>query len=113
MHAKTSPQDSLLSPSLTGGEGVLSSDFLEAVPDAMVAVDNDGTIVQVNSQTESLFGYRRGDLIGQRIEILVPARFHQSHERHRASFAESPKMRRMGAGLDLKGRRKDGSEFDV
>jgi PAS domain S-box-containing protein len=91
----------------------LSSEFLEAIPDAMVAVDHDGTILQVNSQTETLFGYRREELIGQRVEILVPARLRAGHRQHRDAYAEAPRIRRMGAGLDLKGRRRDGSEFDV
>ena len=95
------------------GELLLSSPFLEAIPDAIVAVDIDGTIVQVNSQTEAMFGYPRGELIGQKIEILVPARYRDQHHEHRGSFAHSPKVRRMGAGLDLKGRRRDGSEFSV
>src|SRR5579883_3341559 len=74
MHAKSTPQDpppSLVPPAR---DMFLSSEFLEAIPDAMVAVDHDGTILQVNSQTETLFGYRREELIGQRVEILVPSR---------------------------------------
>jgi len=101
-----------LSPQAVG-ELLLSSLFLETIPDAIVAVDIDGTIVQVNSQTETMFGYQRGELIGEKIEILVPARYHDQHQQHRGSFAHSPKVRRMGAGLDLKGRRRDGSEFSV
>src|SRR5882672_4689402 len=92
---------------------LLSSQFLETIPDAIVTVQNDGTIVQVNSQTELLFGYSQGELIGQKIEVLVPQRFRGAHRGHRSTFAEEPKIRRMGAGLDLKGRRRDGSEFDV
>ena len=95
------------------GEILLSSPFLEAIPDAIVAVDSEGTIVQVNSQTEAIFGYSRSELIGQKIEILVPTRYHKKHHHHRADFAHSPKIRRMGAGLDLHGRRRDGSEFAV
>ena len=95
------------------GDLLLTSTLLEAVPDAIVAVEQDGTIVQVNSQTETLFGYRRGELLGQKIEVLVPTRFRVQHHEHRASFAQSPKIRRMGAGLDLYGRRRDGSEFAV
>lgn len=95
------------------GDLLLTSTLLEAVPDAIVAVEQDGTIVQVNSQTETLFGYQRGELLGQKIEVLVPARFRVQHHEHRASFAQSPKIRRMGAGLDLYGRRRDGSEFAV
>ena len=97
----------------TTEETLLSSQFLETIPDAIVAVQSDGTILQVNSQTEQLFGYPSGELIGQKIEVLVPARFRGAHRGHRSSFAEEPKVRRMGAGLDLKGRRRDGSEFDV
>jgi PAS domain S-box-containing protein len=76
-------------------------------------VERDGTIVQINSQTEDLFGYRREELVGQRIEILVPERYRRPHQVHREDFAHNPKIRRMGAGLDLYGRRKDGSEFPV
>jgi PAS domain S-box-containing protein len=92
---------------------LLSSQLLETIPDAIVAVQNDGTILQVNSQTEQLFGYAKGQLIGKKIEVLVPERFRGVHDAHRAEFAQQPKTRRMGAGLDLKGRRRDGSEFDV
>ncbi len=92
---------------------LLSSDLLETLPDAIVAVDREGTIVQINSQTQSLFGYTRLELIGQKVEILVPEASHAQHHQHRASFAETPKTRRMGADLDLYGRRRNGSEFPV
>ena len=101
-----------LSP-LTSEETLLSSEFLETIPDAIVAVKDDGTILQVNSQTEQLFGHSNGELVGQKIEVLVPRRFRGAHRGHRSSFAEEPKTRRMGAGFDLKGLRRDGSEFDV
>ena len=91
----------------------LSGEFVEAFPDALVAVERDGTIVQINSQTEDLFGYRREELVGQKIELLVPERYRRPHQGHREDFAHNPKIRRMGAGLDLYGRRKDGSEFPV
>src|SRR6202142_3269513 len=94
-------------------EVLLSSYLLETLPDAIVAVDGDGTIVQVNSQTESLFGYTRRELIGQKVEMLVPESHRPQHHRHRESFAETPKTRRMGADLDLSGRRRNGSEFPV
>ena len=99
----------LKSPSNT----VLSAGLLEAVPDAMVAVNHEGIIVQVNSQTEDLFGYNRGELIGQKVEILVPETQRQQHQHHRERFRRQPSVRRMGAGLDLYGRRRDGSEFPV
>ena len=108
-HGRSSPA---LSPQAIG-ELLLSSPFLEAIPDAIVAVDIDGTIVQVNSQTETIFGYTRDELIGKKVEMLVPAQYQNHHQQHRASFAHAPKVRRMGAGLDLRGRRRDGSEFAV
>ena len=94
-------------------EALLSRAILEAIPDAVAAVNQQGVIVQVNSQTENMFGYTRDELIGQRVEMLVPERSRPQHHQHRAHFHQQPKIRRMGAGLDLYGRRKDGSEFPV
>ncbi len=88
-------------------------DLLESAPDAMVIVDSLGSIVLVNSQAERLFGYRRDELFGKRIEILVPARSRAMHVGFRTRYFEYPRPRAMGAGLDLYGRRKDGSEFPV
>jgi PAS domain S-box-containing protein len=92
---------------------LLVSQLLDAVPDAMVAVEQDGTIVQVNAQAMEMFGYTRQELLGQKIEVLVPERYRPQHGDHRASFAQNPKVRRMGAGLDLFARRGDGTEFPV
>jgi PAS domain S-box-containing protein len=92
---------------------LLSGDFAEAFPDALVAVENNGTIAQTNSQAEEMFGYGREEMLGQKIEMLVPERYRRPHRGHREDFAHNPKIRRMGAGLDLYGRRKDGSEFPV
>jgi PAS domain S-box-containing protein len=94
-------------------EVILSSELLEALPDAIVAVDRDGTIIQVNSQTLELFGYNRAELVGQKVEMLVPESFRPQHHQHRKKFADAPKTRRMGADLDLYGRRRNGSEFPV
>ncbi|HKN33309.1 MAG TPA: PAS domain S-box protein [Terriglobales bacterium] len=91
----------------------MSPSFLEAVPDAIAAVDQAGIILQVNSQTEHLFGYSHEELIGQNIEMLVPERYRHQHQGHRDNYTAHPKVRRMGAGLDLYGRRKNGSEFPV
>jgi PAS domain S-box-containing protein len=70
-------------------------------------------MIQVNSPTEALFGYTRDELIGQGVEMLVPERQRPQHHLHRESFHSRPKIRRMGSGLDLYGRRRDGSEFPV
>lgn len=87
--------------------------LIESAPDAMVIVNSDGVIVVVNSQTERLFGYPREELIGQKVEILVPSRHRASHIGHRSRFSSEPQPRSMGAGLELYGLRKDGMEFPV
>jgi PAS domain S-box-containing protein len=85
--------------------------MLDAAPDAMVGVDADGTIVMANVQTEAAFGYQRDQLLGQRIEILVPDRVKDVHPSHRNGYFSEPRTRPMGAGLELAGRRSDGTEF--
>ncbi|MFJ4813065.1 PAS domain S-box protein [Streptomyces longwoodensis] len=87
--------------------------LLEAAPDAMVIVDGAGAIKLVNAQTEALFGYRREELLDRPVELLMPFRFRDQHTRHRAGYAANGQVRPMGAGLDLHGRRKDGTEFPV
>jgi protein-histidine pros-kinase len=85
--------------------------LLEAAPDAMVMVGKDGRIVLVNGQTERMFGYKREELLEQPIEILVPEKFRGGHPKHRQGYFGDPRTRAMGAGLELFGRRKDGTEF--
>ena len=87
--------------------------LLDVSPDALVMVDQAGRIALVNSQTEALFGYLRSELVGKQLEVLLPERFHAAHAVHREGYAASPRTRPMGVGLELYGRRKDGSEFPV
>lgn len=87
--------------------------LLEAAPDAMVIVDQEGTIVMVNAQTEKLFGFIRDEMVDKHIEILIPARFRDIHPFHRNQFRKNPYPRPMGADLDLHALRKDGTEFPV
>lgn len=85
----------------------------EAAPDGILVVDEDGRIRHANRKLEELFGYSREELEGQEVEVLVPERDRSGHRRERREYAEDPRTRPMGVGLELLGRRKDGSEFPV
>ncbi|WP_374626059.1 PAS domain S-box protein [Devosia sp.] len=87
--------------------------ILECAPDAMIIADADGVMLIVNAEAERLFDYPRLDLIGQPIELLMPERFRGAHPEHRAHYTAQPHRRPMGAGLELFGRRRDGSEIPV
>ncbi|HEV2637793.1 MAG TPA: PAS domain S-box protein [Actinocrinis sp.] len=87
--------------------------LLEAAPDAMVVVSASGEISLVNAQTEALFGYRRDELLGRRIEMLVPESMRERHPDYRARYSANLRVRHMGAGLELYGLRKDGAQFPV
>ena len=88
-------------------------DVLDTAPDAMLLVGPEGRIGMTNRQLESMFGYERGELIGRRVEALVPERYRERHRHHRKSFMGDPRLRPMGHALELHGVRKDGSEFSV
>ncbi len=87
--------------------------LLEAAPDGMVIVNRDGAIVLVNAQVEELFGYRRAELVGEQVEILVPDRYSGMHMAFRNGYVSEPRTRPMGLAGDLHARRKDGSEFPI
>jgi PAS domain S-box-containing protein len=87
--------------------------LLESAPDGIVIVNTQGEIVLVNQQTELMFGYRREDLLGKSVEMLIPERFRPRHTEHRSRYFAAPATRPMGAGYELSAQRRDGSEFPV
>src|SRR5262249_5483637 len=80
---------------------------------AVIITDSNGKIVLVNGGTEAIFGYRRDELLGQMVEILMPQQYSEIHAQHRSEYNLAPRRRLMGLGLDLIGRRKNGEEFPV
>lgn len=96
-----------------GSDQALFRHIVESSPNAIVLVGRDGRITLINAQTEKLFRYTREELVGQLVEVLVPARFRAAHPGYRSAFIASPSVRSMGAGRDLFGLRKDGTEFPV
>jgi PAS domain S-box-containing protein len=91
----------------------LARSALDAAPDAMIIIDANGTICFANRQVGALFGYPHDDVVGQPVEFLMPQRFRERHVSHRHTYVESVRVRPMGIGLELFGRRFDGTEFPV
>ncbi|HEY4119222.1 MAG TPA: PAS domain S-box protein [Byssovorax sp.] len=89
------------------------SELLEGAPDAIVVTDSAGRIVVVNGQAERLFGHAREELVGQLVDVLVPGEVRAAHAAHREAYVRAPRARQMGSGVELRGRRKDGSTFPV
>ncbi len=100
-------------PLAVDASGQLAWAMLEASPDALVMVDDEGLIQLVNRQTELMFGYDRSELLGRPVEALLPARLKSLHESHRSRFGEAPEVRSMGSGMQLSARRSDDTEFPV
>src|SRR4051812_11966650 len=88
-------------------------DLIDAAPDGVIVCDQAGLIVLVNAETERMFGYSRDELLGQRIDALVPDRARAQHNQHVSGYTGSPRLRPMGIGMELTGRRKDGTEIPV
>jgi PAS domain S-box-containing protein len=87
--------------------------LLNSAPDATVIVGEDGRIQMINHQTENLFGYSREELVGQRVEMLIPAELHDRHKQHRSDFVKAARVRSMGAGIQLNAVKKGGQRFPV
>lgn len=86
---------------------------LDALRVAVLIIDHDGVLRYVNHRTELLFGYPRTALLGEKVEMLLPERFRQRHEAHRARFFTDPRPRQMGIGMEFRGLRRDGTEIEL
>jgi PAS domain S-box-containing protein len=87
--------------------------IIERFPDAIVVTNERGLITHVNQQTEYMFGYHHSEMVGNKVEMLLPEAVRPKHEHHRATFADDPRTRQMGTDLKLSGRRKNGTDFPV
>ena len=88
-------------------------EYFKAASEGLIIVGRNGLIIETNPRTEQLFGYAQNELVGQPVELLLPGQLHEIHRKHRENYLAAPRNRSMGAGLNLVGRRKDGSEFPV
>jgi PAS domain S-box-containing protein len=98
---------------MTDGHQIQYRELIDAAPDGFVVVDRGGKILVVNVQAERMFGYPRSEMLGQPVEMLIPGRFRPNHPQHVHRYTSEPRTRPMGSGLELFGRRRDGSEFPV
>ncbi|HEV7556357.1 MAG TPA: PAS domain S-box protein, partial [Kofleriaceae bacterium] len=88
-------------------------ELVDAAPDGIVVTGQQGTILLVNAEAVRMFGYASNELVGKPIHLLVPERLRAMHPDHVKNFHDAPRLRPMGSGLDLFGRRSDGTEFPV
>ena len=110
----TAPVDDMVRPLADAGlDDRVIWGVVEAAPDGIVMADLGGKVLLVNQRTEELFGYDRGELLGKSVDMLLPEVLGEVHAEHRAGYSAAPRTRSMGAGFDLLGRRRDGSEFPV
>ena len=112
-HLVTRLRDDLGEADALGDSEARFRSVIEAMPDALMVCDGQGRLLIVNEQTERLFGYAAAELLGQPVEMLIPARFRVTHAGYHASFTEGPGNRRMGGGRALRGLRRDGTEVLV
>jgi len=91
----------------------ITAAVIESLPDALIVTDEAGMIVRTNWQCEFLFGYHRSELYGKTVDILIPEHLRGAHAQHRKDYAEEPRARIMGAGQQLSGRRKNGTEIHL
>lgn len=105
------PDATLQSRVLESGDDLAT--LLQSSPDAVIVVDRDGIILLASAAVETVFGFRPSEIVGSSVETLVPDQVRAGHERHRKSFMEFGTPRPMGIGLDLAGRRRDGSVFPI
>jgi PAS domain S-box-containing protein len=101
------------SPQRIGTAQTLFEALFQSSPDAIVVTNREGIIAEVNAQVERFFGYNRAELVGHAIETLIPEQFREVHAKHLRDYDAEPRTGPMGAGLEVHGRRKDGSDFPV
>ena len=94
-------------------DNILFKNIFEASLDGILVVDKNGIIIKANTTSESMFGYDQGELLGKKVEDLIPKELRKTHIQHRVEFYEKPRTRPMGEALDLWGLKKDGHKFPL